>query len=339
MIAPLATFIDWSIAQIRCRPSLFKSGGESHANEASWRLDEAIQFLRSPDFIPTESNPAQIEFDPDKPRVHFHFPTPRPCDCAENNVVYGRFYRSAEHWENRPTIILLHGGRIIQSSSGSISYRFGYPLIARRCNRAGFNAVTLEAPYHFQRQQRQPGAMGQPDYLRSAEAVAQAVAEIRALTGWLLERGCPAVALWGVSMGGWHAGLTVCHDARLVAVVMTLPVVRSNPKFRERIIWRSVREALRRTRMAHEKLDATPFNLTSAQPAIPKENILLIGGIHDLICPMKSIEELWRSWGQPDLWRLPHGHNSFMFVPGLTSRVLRWLAPRLNNTTTRTQNK
>lgn len=330
MIAPLAKLIDWSISQLRSRPKLFKSG-ESHADERSWRLEEAIQFLKRPDFIPAKSRVAQLEFNPDKAGLHFSFPTPRPCDCAENNVVYGRFYRCAERWEKRPAIILLHGGRIIQSSSGAIGHRFGYPLIARRCNRAGFNAATLEAPYHFQRQQRQLGAGRRPDYLRSAEATAQAVAEIRALTGWLLERGCPAVALWGVSMGGWHAGLTVCHDARLAAVVMTLPAVRSNPEFAERIIWPSVREARRRERKADEELDMTPFNLTTGRPAIPKENILLIGGMHDLVCPMESIEELWQSWGQPDIWRLRHGHHSFMSKPGLTGQVLRWLRPRLDD--------
>src|SRR5580658_2766082 len=125
MIAPFAKFIDWSIAQVRSRPSLFKSA-ESPADEASWRLDEAIQFLKGPDFIPIENHPARIEFNPDKLGPHFRFPTPRPCDCSENNVVYGRFYRCTEHWEKRPAIILLHGGRIIQSISGSIGYRFAY---------------------------------------------------------------------------------------------------------------------------------------------------------------------------------------------------------------------
>jgi len=327
MIAPFAKLIDWTISQVRSRPSFFKSG-ESNADKASWRLDEAIQFLQGPDFIPSESPLVDLEFFPDKP-VHFRFPTPRPFDCAGNNIVYGRLYRCAEHWEKYPAIILLHGGRIIQRTSSSISYRFAYPLIARRCNRAGYNAVTLEAPYHYQRRQRQFGPSDQPDYLRSAEAAAQAVAEIRALTGWLLEKGCPTVALWGVSMGGWHAGMTVCRDARLAAVVMTVPAVHSNPQADELIIWRSVREEWRRQRIADEKLDTTPFNLTSARPAIPRENILLIGGIYDLVCPMESIEELWRSWGQPNIWRLPHSHNSFMLHPGLTSRVLRWLSPRL----------
>jgi hypothetical protein len=202
-------------------------------------------------------------------------------------------------------------------------------MIARRCNRAGFNAATLELPYHFQRRPLQLEALKKEDCLRMAKATAQAIAEIRALTGWMLGEGCPAVALWGVSLGGWLAGLTVCRDARLAAVVMTVPTVRSNTGMAEQIILPSRREAWRSLFQADEALDTTPFNLISGQPAIPRDNILLIGGIHDLMCPIKPIEELWESWSQPNLWRLPHGHISFISQRGLTGRVLDWLAPRL----------
>ena len=79
------------------------------------------------------------------------------------------------------------------------------------------------------------------------------------------------------------------------------------------------------------QLNQTPLNLTTAQPAIPKENILLIEGTHDLLCAEEPIEELWQSWGRPDIWRLPHGHISLsLSVAGLTGPVLRWLAPRLD---------
>jgi hypothetical protein len=40
--------------------------------------------------MPSESEPAKIEFNRDKPGVHFKFPTPRPCEFAENNIVDGR---------------------------------------------------------------------------------------------------------------------------------------------------------------------------------------------------------------------------------------------------------
>jgi hypothetical protein len=76
----------------------------------------------------------------------------------------------------------------------------------------------------------------------------------------------------------------------------------------------------------------TAMNLTAIQPAIAAKNILLIEGIHDLLCPKDDIEELWQAWRQPDIWRLPHGHVSVCCggVPGLPGRVLQWLEPRLN---------
>jgi hypothetical protein len=79
-------------------------------------------------------------------------------------------------------------------------------------------------------------------------------------------------------------------------------------------------------------MNLSAMNLTMIQPAIPREKILLIEGIHDIICSKDDIEDLWQSWGQPDIWRLPHGHVGVCCggVPGLTGRVLRWLAPRLD---------
>src|SRR5688572_4096143 len=75
------------------------------------RLEEAVQFLNGPDFIPAESRPARLEFKPGESGLHFQFPTPRPCEFAENNVVDVRLYRCARRWQERPVIVLLHGGR------------------------------------------------------------------------------------------------------------------------------------------------------------------------------------------------------------------------------------
>src|SRR6266496_5949726 len=78
-------------------------------NALNPRLEESLEFLRGPDFIPAESQPARLEFSPADSRLHFQYPTPRPCDFAENNMVYGRLYRCAGRWQERPTVILLHG--------------------------------------------------------------------------------------------------------------------------------------------------------------------------------------------------------------------------------------
>jgi hypothetical protein len=134
MIAPLAKFIDWSVLQLA-----YAVVGLRHAPRPKWKLEEALEFLNGPDFIPAASDPARIESD--GPR-HFKFPTPRPSKVEENNIVYGRLYRCAERWQERPVIILLDG-------YPAVGYHTGFPLIARRFNRAGFNVALLVAPTSF----------------------------------------------------------------------------------------------------------------------------------------------------------------------------------------------
>ena len=309
MIALLAKFIDWSVLQVA-----YAVVGLKHAPKPKWKLEEALEFLNGPDFIPAASDPARIEFD--GPR-HFRFPTPRPSKVEENNIVYGRLYRCAERWQERPVIILLDGGF-------AVGYNSAFPLLARRFNRAGFNVAALVAPYNLQRRPRRPFEW---DCLEFARTMAQNVAEIRALTGWLLDEGCPSVGLLSFSFGGWVAGLTACGDARIACAVLTVPRVRM--RCSQPVVWRRLREALQALRPAQEAMDTTRLNLIVSTPVIPKENILLIEGIHTLFGERRWIEDLWQKWQQPEIWWLPHGHVSWLFVPGLTGRVLRWLAPRL----------
>ena len=148
MIASLEKLIDWSSVQVM---TLMMP-----AKEYDWRLEEALRFLQGPDFVPTDSQPAPVKFNGP---VHFRFPTPRPCDFSENNVVHGRLYRCSERWQERPVIILLPG------YNDSASYQLRFPLLARRCNRAGFNVATLVPPYHFQRCPRQRAAFDTGDCL------------------------------------------------------------------------------------------------------------------------------------------------------------------------------
>ena len=79
-------------------------------------------------------------------------------------------------------------------------------------------------------------------------------------------------------------------------------------------------------------MNLTAMNLTMTQPAISREKISLIEGIHDVLCSKDDIEDLWQAWGQPDIWRLPYGHVRICCggVPGLPGRVLRWLALRFD---------
>ena len=60
MIAPVSKYLDWSVIQLAVTMML------PPANAQRARLEEALQFLKGPDFIPAESQPARVEFNPDK---------------------------------------------------------------------------------------------------------------------------------------------------------------------------------------------------------------------------------------------------------------------------------
>jgi hypothetical protein len=53
-------------------------------------------------------------------------------------------------------------------------------------------------------------------------------------------------------------------------------------------------------------------------------------GIYDQLVESDAIEELWQSWEQPEIRRLPHGHVSWMLTPGINRCILDWLALRLD---------
>jgi hypothetical protein len=124
----------------------------------------------------------------------------------------------------------------------------------------------------------------------------------------------------------------VCHDARFSCAVLAGDHGRTTPCLEQWAIRPRIRANLGRVREVCEALNRTPMNLTTTRPVIPRENILFIEGIHDLVCRKEDVEDFWQSWGQPDIWRLPHGHFAICcgFAPGLPGRVLRWLSPRLN---------
>jgi hypothetical protein len=84
---------------------------------------------------------------------------------------------------------------------------------------------------------------------------------------------------------------------------------------------------IRRALEGHN-LDLSPFNLHEHQPQIPKENILLVEAIYDRFVPAETIEDLWRAWDEPEIWRRPCGHITVMLSLGLMKATARWMSAR-----------
>src|SRR5437870_11574032 len=92
-----------------------------HAPKPKWKLEEALEFLNGPDFIPAAADPTRIEFDG---LGDSKFPTPRPGEVAETKMVNGRLYRWADRCKEGRVFFRLNG-------NPATGYQSGFPWIAR----------------------------------------------------------------------------------------------------------------------------------------------------------------------------------------------------------------
>lgn len=278
---------------------------------------EAQALLADLDFRLDDVETAAVEF---QGQGRFRFRSPRSSTHAANDTVPGRFYPAAPQWEDKPTVIMLHGW------NDALDHHLFFPRHARRLNRRGLNAATLQLPWQFDRRPQELGEWGNfltADVLRTVEATLQAMTEIRAFANWLRGEGCAFIGLWGVSLGAWLAGLSLCHDARINAGILVVPVARLDHLIAEAKFCATIR-----TTLGQEEVPLHKLNLVSNLPIIDKENILLVEAEHDLFVRKADMEELWEAWGRPEILRVASGHISVLGWPGLFPRVTQWMAAK-----------
>lgn len=239
--------------------------------------------------------------------------------AEESNTVHGRFFPAAADWRKRPTAVLLHGW------NAELCYRKMFPDLAVRFHRQGVNAVAIELPYHMQ---RRPCSGPVTDFIssdleRMLEATRQAIADIRALCRWFESQGCSEIGLWGFSLGAWLAGLTARVEPSLRFLVLTTPIARIDQVIRDLPFCAPIRRALEKRQVNLSEID-----LGAVAPAMARERVLLVEGRHDLFARAITVEELWRAWGQPEIWRLPHGHISVLLSKSGLQDQVDWIAEK-----------
>jgi len=206
----------------------------------------------------------------------------------------------------RPAVICIHG------------YRGGYPLLDARAfdvaglvRRLGFDVALATLPHHGAR-----AATGSPsgafflnDALRTIEAVAQAVRDLRELAAWLRAEGAPWVGVTGMSLGGYMTALFASVEPELRFAVPVIPVA----SFAD-IIWdRSGRRGERHDALAAgmdlpllRALFGTHCPLEH-RPLVAAERRLVIAGEADRIVPPEHPAALAAHWQSPLEW-FPGGH-------------------------------
>ena len=280
-------------------------------------LERARELVENLDFSFAVLRPAGVKFNGP---IEFHFISPLPSQNSTNDTVHGRLFRCGEDWQTKPIVLLLHGW------NDALDHHYFFARYARRMNRLGLSVATLQLPWQFDRQARELGIWGtflNADLLHTTNGILQGMADIRAFVDWLRAQGCPFVGLWGVSLGGLMAGLTICHDSRINAAVLTVPVARIDRMINEVPFCETIRQAL-----AGKQIDLRKLNLVLNQPVIPLENILLVEAEYDLFVAKECVEELWQAWGRPEIARFHCGHITILALPGYSRRAIQWLAAK-----------
>jgi hypothetical protein len=255
-----------------------------------------------------------------RPPDGFEFRSAVTVAAAHSNTVHGRWFRCPGAWQERPAVILVHGW------NDELNYRLAFPFLSRWLVRRGINAAILELPYHGDRRPRPPGAVRDfisEDLLQVVQATHQATTDLHSLREWLLSQGCPQVGLWGVSLGAWLTGLCVCADAQWSFAALVNPIARLDVTVAKLAFCAPIRRSLGDATLPWEALC-----LTQQRPLVAQDRLLIIKSEYDLIAEPEPIEELWRAWEQPEMWREPQGHISALLSIPVLRRLVRWVKDR-----------
>ncbi len=226
----------------------------------------------------------------------------------------------------RAAVILLHGWLATKTQ---IAFTAG---LAAPLRRAGIEVWVPRLPAHCER--TPPGAISgerclSADLATTGESLRRAVAETSALATWLRGR-VGAVGLWGISLGGWVAALTLTTATEIDAAVLWTPIVDPHNTVWESPLTASIRAALIDGGLDRD-LTGEAFHRYAPghrRLHLRSDDVVVIGAQFDNVVDPKSLVDLERRWGVPIRW-FPHGHISLTCAPSARRYARRALRARL----------
>jgi pimeloyl-ACP methyl ester carboxylesterase len=234
------------------------------------------------------------------------FPEARDDFGNDGRTGVARWWRHAQ--PGHPAMICIHG------YAGGHFWLEQLAFEANRFYRAGLDVLLYVLPYHGLRAPHGRWRSGEPffdlDMVRTNEAFAQAIYELRALLRHLRARGTGPVGAFGMSLGGYTTALLATLEPELAFAVPMIPLTsladvmwsegEGDPRraLAEEHGWSF--EALRDFSTVHAPL--------SRPPLVPPECRLIIAARADRITPPAQAEALWMHWNRPRIHWYPGGH-------------------------------
>ncbi len=240
---------------------------------------------------------------------------------AENLAAYARWWRSPRP---RTTIVLLHGWGGGQWFLESRAFPIEY------FRKLGLDVLLFQLPFHGLRAPRGTRS-GQlfpsPHVVRTNEAFAQAISDLRALHTWLLDQDVPAIGLSGMSLGGYTTALYASLVPDVAFAAPMIPAVSISD-----LMWRHGDASAARKRAVAagvtEALLAAVFRVHAPlerRPLLERRRRFIIAGRGDRITPPDQAERLWKHWEQPGIHWFPGGHLAQVGRGDAFRAMGRWL--------------
>ncbi len=220
----------------------------------------------------------------------------------------------AQHWRHedgpRPTLCVIHG---FGASPAWFNTAF---FSLREFFAEGWDVLLYTLPFHGSR--RTGGATSFNGVELFAHGMAQfgegilhAIHDFRAFVDHLEASGAPRIGVTGLSLGGYTSALAAAVEPRLDFAIPNSAVTWLPPLL-EGWFPANVTGALAR-RVAGVPPDVLERALAlhsplSYPPLVPRERLMVVGGLGDRLAPPEQSLMLWEHWDRPALRWFPGSH-------------------------------
>jgi dienelactone hydrolase len=252
------------------------------------------------------------------------FPSPVETDVEANNTVWGEYFQPAGPGPF-PGVVVLHilGGEFPLSQT-----------VASSLARAKVAALFIKMPYYGERRSKEsPRRMISRNPRETAEAMTQAVLDIRRAAAWLASR--PEVdherlGITGISLGGIMSALSAAGEPRFRKVAIYLGGGKLgenlwNMPHQDAEAFRAEWIKMGESRESFLKL-LEPVDPVTHAGLLKDRDVLMVNAKHDEIIPHAATMALWEAIGtKPELVWLDAGHiTAAAYLPGEMVRLQRF---------------
>lgn len=240
---------------------------------------------------------------------------------------------TARYWRHkkgpRPTIILIHGFVLDQYWVNEKFFRLQWFY-----HSLGVDTIVFTLPFHGPRQANYSLFSGHGFFGGGLswinECFRQTVLDFRSLLDYLQHTlGVEKIGVTGISLGGYTTSLLAALEERLDFAIPNVPVVTIPDLVLE---WNPVGYASRAGLFLTNKTIQDIRHMLSIhcpltyRPVLPKERLMIIGGVGDRLAPPKHSRILWDHWERPRIHWFPGNHIIHLDQGAYLRQIARFLA-------------